>query len=207
MQFTGTRVSNQEIVLVFVPNRLYLSPTFPYCFKQTGDWKAVPLSIEALTVLCYEGVAEKFEAELKEKKRLNVKTLPTKTPETKHLPCYNNKLTNSVGGNRKFGGWKDSAVDRLMEIRKELRKTRKGAAAKREIDTMENEVLTCIRVRLGLEAPTREAELRNKRAKKRKQVAKPINKSAKQKLLEDWDSDGESVQDGVEEANREGRAA
>ena len=87
MQFTGTRVSNQEIVLVFVPNRLYLSPTFPYCFKQTGNWKAVPLSIEALTVLCYEEVAEKFVAELKEKKRLKVKTLPTKTPATKHLPC------------------------------------------------------------------------------------------------------------------------
>jgi len=157
-------------------------------------------------VLCYEGVAEKYLAEETQNKKLKVTKLPTKTTDTKHLPCYNNKLTNAVGGNRRFGGWKDSALARLVEVRKELRKSRKG----RDIRTMEQQVLTCIRIREGLEAPTREAELRNKRAKKRKSVTKPVDKSAKQKLLDEWDSDGDSVvetQAGVPEEQREGRAA
>ena len=144
-------------------------------------------------VLVYEGVHEKFSAQLKIKKETNSTILPAKTPENKYEPYFVNKWTNNEGGNRKFGGWRDAAFDRLAELRKIIKNARKGDEAKVVIKHREKAALTCMRVRMGLEAPTREAEKRNNRAKKRKRDgAKPKSKAAKDKMLMEWNSDADS---------------
>ena len=143
-------------------------------------------------VLCYEAIHPKFSAELKYKKDNKRNTLPTKTPENKYEPYFINKWTNNEGGNRKFGGWKDEAFDRFAELRVILKKSRKGDA-KKAIISMEKAVLLGMRILMGLEATTREAEVRNNRAKKRKRAPQTgTTKADKDKMLLEWNSDADS---------------
>jgi len=126
-------------------------------------------------VLAYEGVADKEAAQL------------TRSDNEEDVV---NKWTHSTGGNKRYGGWRDEAFDRLNVLRNRIKKSRKKEGGIDGIAAMEKAFLFCLRQRLGLEENTKEAEIRKRRDLKRKKKAQPKNDLKKAaKLLKTYDSD------------------